>query len=36
MTGVPLAARANHGAATVSTNVSDSSLRHTKDDHSGY
>jgi hypothetical protein len=35
ITGVPLAARANHGAATVSTNVSATSLRHTNDDHSG-
>ena len=35
ITGVPLAALANHGAATVSTNVSDTSLRHTNDDHSG-
>ena len=34
ITGVPLAARANHGAATVSTKVSDTSLRQTKDDHS--
>src|SRR5882757_229353 len=35
ITGVPLAALANHGAATVSTNVSDTSLRHTNDDHRG-
>jgi hypothetical protein len=35
ITGVPLAARANHGAATVSTNVSATSLRHTNEDHSG-
>ena len=33
--GVPAAARANHGAATISTNVSDTSVRHTKLDHSG-
>ena len=32
---MPLAARANHGPATVSTKVSDTSLRHTNDDHSG-
>ena len=35
ITGVPLAARANQGAATVSTKVSDTSLRHTNDDHNG-
>ena len=35
ITGVPLAARANHGAATVSTNVSATSWRHTNDDHNG-
>ena len=35
ITGVPLAARANHGAATVSTKVSATSLRQTNDDHSG-
>jgi len=34
-TGVPLAALANQGPATVSTKVSETSLRHTNDDHSG-
>ena len=34
ITGVPLAARANHGAATVSTKVSDTSFRQMNDDHS--
>ncbi len=33
--GVPAAARANHGAATISTNVSDTSVRQTKLDQSG-
>ena len=33
--GVPAAARANHGAATISTKVSASSLRQTKELHSG-
>ena len=34
--GVPATARANHGAATTSTNVSASSLRHTNELHSGW
>ena len=33
--GVPAAPRANHGAASISTNVSASSLRQTKELHSG-
>ena len=33
--GVPAAAWANHGAATISTNVSDTSVRQTKLDQSG-
>src|SRR5437870_1267292 len=35
-TGVPVAARANHGAATISTKVSTTSLRQTNELHSGY
>ena len=35
-TGVPVAARANHGAATTSTKVSASSLRQTNELHSGW
>ena len=34
-TACPTAARANHGAATISTNVSTTSLRHTKALHNG-
>ena len=34
--GVPVTARANQGAATTSTKVSASSLRHTKELHSGW
>ena len=33
--GVPAAACANHGAATISMNVSDTSVRQTKLDQSG-
>ena len=35
MAGVPVAVHANHGPATISTNVSTTSLRHTKELHSG-
>ena len=36
MTGVPVAGRAIHGAASSSTNESATSLRHTNEDHRGW